>query len=142
MTTATTTPTTAELLARFDAWETHRAELCAQEEDGGPPASAWESSDDEGCELARILAAALRPATVERQPFPVDTFDGACPSCQHLDSVQSLDEPTRYWGSAEVRDGVLTFDGHYDVTDEGANERIGCWNCGTEWELPAEVDYL
>lgn len=45
------------LIPRFHAWAEHRDLLSAMEDDGHPPSpGAWEGSDEEGCELAHVLA--------------------------------------------------------------------------------------
>lgn len=49
------------LLQRYDAWETAKEALhIAEGTDDSPSSSQWADSDDEGVELARLLASALR----------------------------------------------------------------------------------
>ena len=49
------------LLARYDTWVAERTRLSEQEGEGAfPPADEWHWSDDEGCELADLLAHAIR----------------------------------------------------------------------------------
>lgn len=49
------------LLERYDQWETAKEALhIAEGTDDSPSSSQWADSDDEGVELARLLASALR----------------------------------------------------------------------------------
>lgn len=77
----------------------------------------------------------------EREPFPVATFDGHCPACGELGSVQSVCLAPHYWGGAEVVDGVLTFDGGFDYDDATLDSHIGCQSCGADWAEPEKVEY-
>lgn len=81
--------------------------------------------------------------TTTRAPFPVDQFatSSTCPACGSFETIQFIDKPVRFWGNAEVTNGVLSFDGTWDVTDDGDDEHIECWQCGTEWDTPEEMDF-
>lgn len=69
-------PPLVSLLARYDEWREERADLSAQEADGG---ADWSGSDDDGCALAAELSDALRalltPAREDRTAYRLTYAD-------------------------------------------------------------------
>ena len=84
----------------------------------------------------------MTTTTTTRPVLDIAKWDeDGCPDCGSSELI-SVDRTVRFWEGGRVIEGVLCFDGHYEVGDDGTDEHLSCVCCGAEFAIPERVDYL
>ena len=93
--------------------------------------------------LTRLLASevnATSPAALPPLGFDPASDTVVCPGCGSTD-LAFCDTVLRWWRCNYVTDGVMFFDGTYEVDDAGDREHVACFSCSKEWAAPDADHY-